>query len=121
MWLAGGLAVVAACVVVVAVAFLEDDRRTVTPVRRGHVSASELRRPRLPVAWRGYDRGHVDALLARAATTLEDVERYGQHPTSEGPISRTGVDVTPSPATPPSFLREELEDRGGDDAGRLDG
>ena len=43
MWLAGGLAVVAACVVVVAVAFLEDDRRTVTPVRRGHVSASEPR------------------------------------------------------------------------------
>lgn len=121
MWLAGGLAVLAAAVVVVAVAFLEDPGRAGTPSRRGTVTADELRAPVLPVAWRGYSRGHVDALLARAARTLDEADRYGGTADTEGPISRTGVETTAGPAEPPSFLREELEDGRGDGAGGLDG
>lgn len=118
MWLAGGLAVVVAGVLVVVLAFLEDERRRTVPSRRGTVTPEELRGADLPVTWRGYSRGHVDALLARAATTLEEARHYGVEP--EGPITREGVETTSGPAEPPSFLREELEDRGGDDAGGLD-
>ena len=121
MWLAGGLAVLASAVVVVAVAFLEDPDRAGAPTRRGTVTAHELRAPRLPVAWRGYDRGHVDALLARAARTLDEADRYGDPGDPTGPITRTGVDATAGPAEPPSFLREELEDGGGDGTRGLDG
>jgi DivIVA domain-containing protein len=124
MWLAGGLAVVAAGIVVVALAFLEGGPRVLPPVRHGTVTIDELRHPDLPSTWRGYDRGHVDALLARAARTLEDVHRYGPEVQDEetGPVTREGVARSPGPpAEPPSFLREELQDRGGDDAGGLDG
>ncbi len=141
MWLAGGLAVVAGGVLVVALAFLEDETRRMLPTSRGIVTAEELRAAELPVAWRGYSRGHVDALLARAATTLEDARHYGlDADEATGPITREGVDRTPGPAEPPSFLRdeldrdepdrdepepnpglgEELEDRRSDDTGRLD-
>ncbi len=55
------------------------------------VTPRELREARPPLAWRGYDPGTVDALLARAAATLE--------------AAGSG---------------QELEDRGGDGPGRLD-
>ena len=121
MWLAAGLATVAGGVLVVALAFLEDETRRALPSSRGTVTAEELRAAELPVTWRGYSQGHVDALLARAATTLEDARHYGLDPDEvTGPITREGVETTSGPAEPPSFLREELEDRGGDDTGRLD-
>lgn len=121
MWLAGGVAVVAAGVLVIALAFLEDESRRTVPSRRGTTTPDELRHPDLPVTWRGYSRGHVDALLARAATTLEESRHYGTEPDDpRGPITREGVERTSAPAAPPSFLREELEDRGSDDTGRLD-
>lgn len=134
MWLAGGAAVVVAAVMLVVLAFLEDDRRASRPVRYGAVTPEELRSAQLPVAWRGYDRGHVDALLARSAATLEDVRRYGTlDPGGPADPERPARAAGP----PPSFLAdtlaprdeatasdaglgEELEDRGGDDAGRLD-
>lgn len=140
MWLAGGLAVVAAGVVLVALAFLEDDsRRTPRPRRRGTITADELRSVELPVAWRGYDRGHVEALLARAARTLDEVRRYGEAgagPVGVGDVVAQGEAERPAtPAVPPSFLAgqlgpsgpqpedgsgEELEDGRGEDAGGLD-
>lgn len=121
MWLVGGLAVVVAGGLLVAMAFLEDEARRVVPSRRGTTTPAELRAPDLPIAWRGYSRGHVDALLARAATTLEDSRHYGIDPDEvTGPIGREGVDRTRGPAEPPSFLREELEDRRGEGAGGLD-
>ncbi len=111
----------AAGVVVVALAFLEDESRRLVPSRRGTTTPDELRHPDLPIAWRGYSRGHVDALLARAATTLEESRHYGLDPDEPlGPITREGVGRAPAPAAPPSFLREELEDRGGDDTGGFD-
>lgn len=172
MWVAGGAAMVLAAVVLVVAALLERDRVTVRPRRTGTVTAQDLRAANLPVAWRGYDRGHVDALLARAATTIEQVQRYGvldeSDPTaampddrrSAGPPSflagavnhadsaddapgdrpapstRTG-DEEPTSAEEPASAEgptsanepgsaegpasgEELEDRGGDDAGGLD-
>lgn len=118
MWLAGGIAVVAAGLLVIALAVAEDRGRRPRATARGTVTVDELRAPDLPTAWRGYSRGHVDALLARAARTLEEARRYGDDP--EGPITRTGVEATSTAAPPPSFLREELEDRGSDDAGGLD-
>ena len=121
MWVAGGLAVVLAGVLVMVVAFLEDDERRAVPSGRGTVTPDELRAASLPVTWRGYSRGHVEALLARVATTLEESRHYGIDPVeTTGPIGRDGVETTSGPAAPPSFLREELEDRGGDDAGSLD-
>ena len=124
MWLAGGLAVVAAGIVVVALAFFEDGRRRVRPSHRGTVTAQELRAADLPTAWRGYDRGHVEALLSRAAQTLEEVHRYG---TVEVAEEDDRPRATPRGA-PPSFLQftepddsgEELEDGGGDGTGGLD-
>lgn len=136
MWLAGGLAVVVTGILVVVLALLEDDRDARTPSRRGTITAAELRSVELPVSWRGYDRGHVDALLARAAQALEDVGHYGvtdDTPAREDPAGAWAV----GPAAPPSFLSEpvayrdgggvptrgsgeELEDGGGDDAGGLD-
>lgn len=145
MWLAGGAAVVLAAVVLVVAAFLEDDRRGGAPRRTGTVTAEELRAADPPVAWRGYHRGHVDALLARAATTLEQVEHYG---VLEGPADDADdVPARSRSAGPPSFLAdafrpseadedpaagtdpasgeglasgEELEDGRGDDTGGLD-
>ncbi len=139
MWVAGGAAIVLAAVALVAAALLEGDRSSVRPRRTGTVTAEELRGADLPVAWRGYDRGHVDALLARAATTLDQVQRYGA--VVEPSETQADADDGPPPAGPPSFLAdavngapdreqpepreepasgEELEDRGSDDAGGLD-
>ena len=121
MWLAGGVAVVVAGLVVMALAFLEDESRRALPSRRGTTTPDELRHPELPVAWRGYSRGHVDALLARAAATLDESRHYGiDHDGPEGPITREGVERSSTSAAPPSFLREELEDRGSDGTGGLD-
>ncbi len=143
MWLAGGAAVVLAAVMLVVATFLEDDRWGATPRRTGAVTAEELRAADLPVAWRGYHRGHVDALLARAATTLEQVEHYG---VLDGPSDAVDPPARSRSAGPPSFLAdafrpteatspgrmtdddgggdpasgEELEDGGGDDTGGLD-
>lgn len=102
MWVAGGVAMVLTAVVLVVAALLEGDRRTVRPRRTGTVTAEELRAANLPVAWRGYDRGHVDAILARAATTLEQVQRYG---TLEEPVTPGADSPGDRPAgRPPSFL-----------------
>lgn len=103
MWLAGGAAVVLAAVVLLVATFLEDDRRGVAPRRTGLVTAAELRGADLPVAWRGYHRGHVDALLARAATTLERVEHYGvlDEPSDAGDAPARSRSVGP-----PSFLAD---------------
>lgn len=133
MWLAGGLAVVAAGVVLIALAFVEDPRRVSAPSRRGTVTVEDLRHHELPVTWRGYDRGHVDALLARAARTLEDAQHYGPaaapgddghaapDETSTAPPSFLAGPLGARPAIQPEPSGEELEDRGGDGAGRLDG
>lgn len=138
MWVAGGVAVVLAAIVLVVATFLEDDRWAVAPRRTGTITAEELRAVDLPVAWRGYDRGHVDALLARAATTLEQVQHYG---VLDEPSGAVDAPARGRAAGPPSFLAdafrptehaspetpaddpssgEELEDRGGDDTGGLD-
>lgn len=149
MWLAGGAAVVLAAVVLVVATVLEDDRWGATPRRTGIVTAEELRAADPPVAWRGYHRGHVDALLARAATTLEQVEHYG---VLDQPSDAEDAPVRSRAVGPPSFLAdafrpteatspaaapgddggghdgggegpasgEELEDGGGDDTGGLD-
>lgn len=111
MWVAGGVAMVLTAAVLVAAALLEGDRWSVRPRRTGTVTAEELREAHLPIAWRGYDRGHVDALLARAATTLDQVQRYGA--VVEPNDTRTdAVDDRP-PAGPPSFLADAVSDAPG--------
>jgi DivIVA domain-containing protein len=145
MWVTAGVAVVVAAAVVILAAFLEGEPRP-APRRTGAVTPQELRSVDLPTSWRGYDRGYVDALLARAALTLDEVRRYG-------PEVHDDADTTPvgGAGAPPSFLAgtlaadpgpdpddevesdppprgeaadgsgEELEDRGRDGAGGLDG
>lgn len=114
MWLVAGAAVVVGGLVVVAAALAEPDTRPV-PVPSGPVTPRDLRSVRFPIVWRGYDPGHVDAVLARAAAALEDAQRYGAAgPTEDGAL--------------PGFLArtfedgsgEELEDAGGDGPGGLD-
>ena len=76
MWLVAGVAACLAAFVVVLAALVEPDGRT-TPSRVGPVSPQDLRTARFPLVWRGYDPAHVDAVLARAATALEEAARYG--------------------------------------------
>ena len=111
MWVAGGIAMVLTAAVLVAAALLEGDRSAVRPRTTGTVTAEELRAAQLPIAWRGYDRGHVDALLARAATTLDQVQRYGAVVEPSGTES-DAVDDLP-PAGPPSFLADAVSDAPG--------
>lgn len=108
MWVTSGAVIVLAAVALVVAALAEGDRRPVRPRRTGTVTAEELRGADLPIAWRGYDRGHVDALLARAATTLEEVHRYGApgepaDPELEAPAERVS-------GRPPSFLAGAFAD-----------
>ena len=136
MWLAAGLAAVLGGLAVVAAALIERDT-TVVPSRVGPVSPHDLRTVRFPIVWRGYDPGHVDALLARAAAALEDAQRYGATGPAEGGalpgfIARTfdgdeepeeteaPADPGPAEPAPGPASGEELEDGGGDGAGSLD-
>lgn len=107
MWMTGGAAIVLAAVVLVVATLAESDRWSVRPRRTGTVTAEELRGVQLPVAWRGYDRGHVDALLARAANTLDEVQRYGA---LEEPTDAEEADATRDRASgrPPSFLADAV-------------
>lgn len=66
---------------------------------RGVVTPDYLREVRVPGRGRGYDRQSVDVLLERAAAALEQA-------------------TTPTPTEQTSG--EEVEDRGGDEAGGLD-
>ena len=142
MWLVAGAAVVLGGLVVVVAALVEPDPRPV-PVPSGPVTPRDLRSVRFPIVWRGYDPGHVDAVLARAAAALEDAQRYGAVGPAEdgalpGFLARTFGDEPahdedppgvgePAPAREPDAepgageaSGEELEDAGGDDPGRLD-
>lgn len=121
MWFAGGLAVVAAGIVLVVVAILErptEPRERLAARRSRTVTVEELRRPGLRVTWRGYDRGQVEALLSRAARTIEEVERYG--PGAEDlPLGDTAVGA--AAGVPPSFLAYDLGDTGAfDDHGAVE-
>lgn len=111
MWFAGGLAIVAAGIVLVVVAFLErptEPRERLAARRSRTVTVDELRRPGLRVTWRGYDRGQVEALLSRAARTIEEVERYGPGHTDNLPLGDTVVGARAG--VPPSFLAYDLGD-----------
>lgn len=113
MWLVSGAAIVLAAVAVVLTALREASLEAPVPVRTGQVDLDELRRPDLPSAWRGYDRGHVEALLARAAATIDELRHYGT-------TADTTVRARPSFLTLPESSGEELEDAGGDGPGSLD-
>lgn len=101
MWLAAGLAAVLGGLVVVVAALAERDT-TAVPSRVGPVTPHDLRTVRFPIVWRGYDPGHVDAVLARAAVALEDARHYGA-PAEGGAL--------------PGFIAETFEDDEQDDAG----
>lgn len=96
----GGLAVVAAVLTEPAVA-------APIPPTDAPVTPEDLRNPELPLAPRGYDVAAVDALLARAARTLEDEMRAPSFAPAE----------PPDEADPASG--EELQNGGGDGAGSL--
>lgn len=115
MWVAAAAAAVVAGLVVLLAAFREPDGR-VPPSRHGTVTPDELRRATFPLTWRGYSPGHVDALLARAAASLEEARQHAPSEVSEGTLPAFLQDTfDEDPA-----LGEELQDGGGDGAGGLD-
>lgn len=127
MWLVAGIAVVLAGGVVVVAAMAETDVRA-APSRVGTITPQELRTVRLPIVWRGYDPGHVDAMLARAASALEDALHYGSDaPAREGELpgflaaTFDEDDVDEDDEPPGQASGEELEDGRGDGTGGLDG
>lgn len=126
MWLLGTVAIVLAGAGVVIAAMLEHVAAPPVP-RTGEVTPDELRRHDLPVRWRGYDVGAVDALLGRAATTLETADHYGREPSDHDRAAATapwflndGADADESGEEDGDESGEELEDGGGDGTGRLD-
>ena len=95
MWIIGTVTLLVLAATVLAVALLEPEPEgSAVPAPPTIRDADDLRGLRIPLRFRGYDPGTVDALLAAAARELD--------------------------ARPPA-LREELEDGGGDGAGVLDG
>lgn len=87
MWLMASAAVVIGAVAVVIAAFGESRQLAGPPNRTGPVTPAQLRDPRIPLVWRGYDPGTVDALLARAARALEEAEQGGSL-VAEGTLPR---------------------------------
>lgn len=118
MWVAAAAAAVVAGLVVLLAAFREPDGR-VPPSRHGTVTPDELRRATFPLTWRGYSPGHVDALLARAAASLEEARQHTPSEVSEGTLPSFLQD-TFDEDEPARRSGEELEDGGGDGAGGLD-
>jgi len=148
VWLIASVAAVVGGLAVVIATWLESEART-DPVPAGPVSPQELRNHDLPLAWRGYAPGHVDALLARAATTLEQARVDAPSSVHEGTVpgfiaatfaeneaddtvdaddpyawawdDPAADDATASePPTAEEPSGEELEDRGSDGPGSLD-
>lgn len=147
MWLIASLAAVAGGLAVVIVTWLESESRT-EPASTGPVGPEELRDHDLPLAWRGYAPGHVEALLARAAATLEQgrvdapsqvhegtvpgfiAATFAEESAPEGgdaakgsdddPYAWAWDDPAPSSDDPEPSSGEELEDGGGDGTGGLD-
>jgi DivIVA domain-containing protein len=149
VWLIASIAAVVGGMTVLIATWLESEARS-EPVPIGPVTPEELRRHGLPLAWRGYAPGHVDALLARAAATLEqarfDVPSQVHEGTMPGFLAATFADEAVRDEAVPvaddapgeggagegpdgdpyawawddPSSGEELEDGGGDGAGSLD-
>lgn len=138
MWLIASIAAVVGGLAVVIATWLESEART-EPVPTGPVTPEELRHHGLPLAWRGYAPGHVDALLARAAATLEQARFEGPSQVHEGTVpgfiaatfgdqagpggDAAGTEPDGDPyawAWDDPSSGEELQDGGGDGAGGLD-
>jgi DivIVA domain-containing protein len=99
VWLIASIAAVVGGLAVLIATWLESEAHA-EPVPTGPVTPEELRHHGLPLAWRGYAPGHVDALLARAAATLEqarfDVPSQVHEGTMPGFIAATfGDDAVP--------------------------
>jgi DivIVA domain-containing protein len=137
VWLIASLAAVAGGLAVVVATWLESEART-EPASTGPVSPEELRDHGLPLVWRGYAPGHVDALLARTAATLEQVRVDAPTQVHEGTVPGFIAATFPEESAPDAGEEsdddpyawawddpepssgEELEDGGGDSAGGLD-